>query len=240
MAKLFGIEIRRAAKQKAAAPKPKHKFVPDAHEKNLWIKEMGIKTVLDIGAHEGKTAVSFLELFPEATIYSFEPIPQCYEKLVERTKDYPRCKTFNCAIGEASGTIEFHQSNYSPSSSILRMAKSHEQAFPFTEGSVKLNVPVIALDDFLIKENIDGHLAMKIDVQGYEWQVLNGAKKALEKVKLLLIETSFIELYESQKLFSDIYSRLINEGFVYAGSFDQLFNPHNGKPIQQDAIFIKQ
>jgi hypothetical protein len=90
MARFFGIEIHRERKQVKADLSVKHKFVPNQDEKYLWIKNMGIKTVLDIGAHEGKTAIQFLSLFPEAAIHSFEPIPACYEKLVEKTKDEKR------------------------------------------------------------------------------------------------------------------------------------------------------
>ena len=216
-----------------------HKFVPDANQKFLWIQQLEIKTVLDIGAHEGKTAIQFLSLFPDANIHSFEPIPECYSKLVEKTKNEKRCKTYNLAIGETGGTIEFHQSSYSPSSSILPMAKAHEEAFPFTEGGKKVSVNVTSLDSFASQNTFETPLAMKIDVQGYEWQVLKGAINTLKNTKLILIETSFVELYKDQKLFSSIYEMLIQQGFVYVGSFDQLFNPNNGKPIQQDAIFIR-
>jgi len=241
MAVIFGIEIKRAPKPKAKTVLgPQHKFVPGSDEKHLWIKNMGIKTVLDVGAHEGKTALQFLELFPGAEIHSFEPIPDCFAKLCEKTAHQSRCHAYNVAVGAEKGTISFHQSNYSPSSSILPMAKAHEQAFPFTAGGTEIKVEMTTLDDFTEAQKLVGPFALKIDVQGFEWQVLMGATQTLEKVRLLIVETSFVELYSEQKLFTDLYGWLTKNGFVYNGSFDQLFDPSNGFPIQQDAIFIRQ
>lgn len=240
MATFFGIEIRRAPRPVKKVTPVGHKFVPAENERYLWIQNMGIRSVLDVGAHEGKTAVCFLSLFPDAHIYSFEPIPECFAKLNEKISGNKRCRAFNLAVGENIGVIEFHQSAYSPSSSILPMAKAHEEAFPFTQGGNKVEVNVITLDHFIQENKLENPLAIKIDVQGFEWQVIKGATETLKKTKLLLIETSFVELYKYQKLFADIYNEMIRLGFIYAGSFDQLFDPHNGIPIQQDAIFIKK
>lgn len=239
MAKLFGFEVRRTPKKdKKLVLAPPQKFVPTKEEKFKWISDLNISSVLDIGAHEGKTAIQFLDIFPKANIYSFEPIPECYEKLAIKTKGNSRIQTFNFAVGDSNGKVTFHQSTYSPSSSILPMAKAHEDAFPFTEGGKKVEVELITLDSFYLKNKLESPLALKIDVQGFEWQVLKGASLVLEKAKLLLIETSFVELYKDQKFFDEIYTYLINLGFSYAGSFDQLFDPNNGLPIQQDAIFL--
>jgi hypothetical protein len=79
---------------------------------------------------------------------------------------------------------------------------------------------------------------LKIDVQGYELNVLRGAEKTLIDVDIILIETSFYELYKNQPLFKDIYDFLSNRGFDYYGSFEQLYDLRDGRILQADSIFI--
>ena len=80
---------------------------------------------------------------------------------------------------------------------------------------------------------------MKIDVQGYEKNVLAGANKLLECTKIIIIELSFEELYIDSPLFEEIYEILYKRDFRYRGIWEQANNPLNGKPLYQDAVFIK-
>ncbi|MFM6082296.1 MAG: FkbM family methyltransferase, partial [Dolichospermum sp.] len=56
-------------------------------QKTLWLENCGIKTVLDIGANEGQFAKYINQILPEAMIYSFEPLPDCHEKLVTNSSN---------------------------------------------------------------------------------------------------------------------------------------------------------
>ncbi|NJO65558.1 MAG: FkbM family methyltransferase [Richelia sp. RM2_1_2] len=78
-----------------------------------------------------------------------------------------------------------------------------------------------------------------MDTQGYEDKVLSGGEKIIKSANVIIIETSFVKLYENQPLFNDIYSKLIEWGFSYAGSLEQLVSPHTGKILQADSLFIK-
>ncbi len=79
---------------------------------------------------------------------------------------------------------------------------------------------------------------MKIDVQGYEDRVLRGGEQTVKRAQVLLVETSFQQLYEGQALFEDILALLRGWGFRYAGALDQLLNPRTGEALQQDSIFV--
>jgi hypothetical protein len=54
------------------------KIAPSTEDRFKWIQNMNIKTVVDVGAHHGESAMQFHELFPNARIYSFEPLPDCF------------------------------------------------------------------------------------------------------------------------------------------------------------------
>ena len=91
----------------------------------------------------------------------------------------------------------------------------------------------------LRQNQIAGPFLLKLDVQGFELPALAGAVQTLKSCKAIICETSFGELYQGQKLFNDVAGYLTERGFVYAGSAGQRNSPLNGRPLQQDAIFLK-
>jgi hypothetical protein len=81
---------------------------------------------------------------------------------------------------------------------------------------------------------------VKIDVQGYEKFVIEGASKSLLKTKLVLVEISVRELYNGEALFDEIYHLLTNLGFEFRGIYDQLKDKRTGEVLQCDCIFINK
>lgn len=221
------------------APKPGKKFAPDQEDKYKWLDALNIKTVLDVGAWEGDSVKQFTGLFPDAAIYSFEPIPDTYRKLKELEKTVPRLKTFNCALGDKEGVMQINRSEFSPSSSLLKMEQSHKEAFPFTAGESSEEVQIKTLDSFQSELNLQKNVLLKIDVQGFEEHVLKGATSVLKEVKIIIIELSFVELYAGQPMFHTIYTLLRDAGFVYSGSWHQLLRPQDGRILQQNGVFLR-
>lgn len=211
-------------------------------EKNRfkWIQDMNIKTVIDIGAHTGQSALQFHELFPASKIYSFEPLHDCFMQMNGRLKNVPNFKSFNLALGDKEGKLEIHRSEWSQSSSLRKMGNLHKKAFPFSSGESVQTVDVSTLDKVVQELDLEDNILLKIDVQGYEDKVIMGSQDTLKRVKVVIVETSFRELYEDQPLFSDVYELLCKQGFVYSGSWSESNNPLDGAPLQQDSIFIKR
>jgi len=79
---------------------------------------------------------------------------------------------------------------------------------------------------------------LKIDVQGLEKQVLDGGKETIKKVKVIIIETSYISLYKDQPLFDDVHDQLAKVGFRFHGNLGQLLHPTDGSILQGDSVFI--
>jgi FkbM family methyltransferase len=214
-------------------------FFPKDEVRYSWIKDLNINTILDVGANIGESAAFFQSLLPDSFIYCFEPLKESYEQLIENTRLFSNIKSFNFALGNIEGQSEIIKNDFSPSSSILEMEKTHKEIFPFTENEAKETIEIKRLDDFIKKHDLKQNILLKIDTQGYEISVLEGAIETLKMVKLIIVETSFIRLYKNQPLFIDVFNYLRNLNFEYFGSWDQLLDVRNGKPIQQDAIFIK-
>ncbi|MEI7893325.1 MAG: FkbM family methyltransferase, partial [Myxococcales bacterium] len=80
-------------------------------------------------------------------------------------------------------------------------------------------------------------LLLKLDVQGYELEVLKGASRTLPRCSLLLLEASLQELYVGEALFGSIHAWLGERGFILAGLAGSLRDPSDGRPLQIDALF---
>jgi FkbM family methyltransferase len=205
-----------------------------------WLHALNIDTILDIGANLGQFTNTALHLLPNAIIYSFEPIPDCFDKLSDSVKNNSNVKTYNIGIGAESGTISFQYNKFSAASSFLESTDKLKDSFPYAGETNSINVSISRLDDIAKDLKIGDSLLTKIDVQGYEDKVLAGGEITIKRSKIIIIETSFEKLYEQQPLFDDIYHSLIGWGFSYAGNIDQLEDPNDGRPLQCDAIFIKR
>jgi len=205
-----------------------------------WLRTLDIRTVIDIGANTGQFATQIHGILPEATIYAFEPIKDCFAQLVETMKDVPNFRAFDIGLGSEASETEIHRSKYSPSSSILLMDQLHQEAFPFTKEKTVEKITISRLDDIAGDLKIADNLLVKIDVQGFEDHVFAGGQNVIQKAKILIVEISFKTLYVGQPLFDQIYAITKAMGFNYHGNWTQLLNPVDGSILQADGIFIKE
>ena len=224
--RIFGLDLARLD------PAELNKFV--------WLRNRNINTILDVGANTGQFARMIHQALPSAMIYSFEPLGDCYEELVMSMKDVRNFRAFKFALGGGQFETHMHRSEFSPSSSILQMGELHRQAFPQTSRTKEERISVRALDDVVPDLECDDNLLIKLDVQGYEDRVINGARKVLARASVLIVETSFERLYDDQPLFDAIFDMLRQLDYKYHGSLSQLRNPLDGSVLQADSIFIKE
>jgi FkbM family methyltransferase len=218
----FGIEVTRIKKNRFR-----------------WLRDLDINTVLDIGANTGQFAAFVREILPQSDIYAFEPLTDCFRALEERMLPLGRFRAFRCALGEKDGEAEMHRSEFSPSSSLLAMRRLHAELFPLSAKTWCERVPVRTLDGLVANLELREGILIKMDVQGYEDRVIQGAKETVHRAKAMIVEASFQKLYDSQPLFDSIYSMLKRLGFTYAGNMDQLSSPVDGSVLQCDAVFLK-
>lgn len=204
------------------------------------VKPLGIRTVLDIGANTGKTAREFRTLFPKAHILSFEPLPGCFAKLEESMKGDPSFKAWNIALGDARGETTIEESSFHPSSSLLRMTDLHKRLYPKSAGSITRTVRIERLDDVLKGESLEPGIFVKMDVQGFEDKVIRGGTETLKKASAIQVETSFVQLYEGQPLFSDIHDLLSSLGFSYYGDLGRHYSKDTDRLIYEESLFVRK
>lgn len=202
-----------------------------------FLKQLDIKTVLDIGANIGQFATEIRQTLPNSKIYSFEPLKECFDNLNIKFKNDKNFKSFQFALGDKKEEVSMFKNEYLPSSSLLKLSHNHTELFPNTSKTTEEKISIVKLDD--LKLELEKNTLIKIDAQGYEDKIINGGLNTFSKARVLLIETSFIELYEGQPLFDDIYELVKKIGFVYKGSLQEKVNKKTGEIISEDSIFIK-
>ena len=205
-----------------------------------WFQGAGIRTVIDVGSFTGGFAFAMRQMLPEAQIYSFEPLADSYEKLVRNLERYGNFQAFHTALGSSRGELTFWRNDFMASSSALAMSDLHRQSFPETARAAAVQVPVTSLDDCLGQMQLAGKILLKLDVQGYELEVLRGGMRTLGRVDYILSEVSFQSLYEGQPLFGEVYEFLKSAGFAFAGDLETLASPTDGMILQADALFTRQ
>lgn len=208
-------------------------------EQAAWLSEMGIKTVLDVGANVGQFAASIRKLLPEARIYAFEPVEECFQELSRANGDDRLFQSFPYALGNEDGTATLNVNDFTPSSSLLPMANSHVKEFPFAAKATDATVEVRRLDTIAPEMDLTGPMLIKLDVQGFEMQVIEGGRETLAQADVLITEISFAEFYSGQPRFEDLYTELYELGLRFRGTLGQVHSHHDGSPLFSDAIFVR-
>lgn len=204
------------------------------------ILPLGIKTVIDIGANTGVFAQEMRKKFPEAQLYMFEPLSDCFAQVMKAFAHDQKAKAFPIALGDTKGSTVIERSSFHPSSSLRHMTDLHKELYPKSKGSSQETIQINTLDEVLWKIELSEHLLVKIDVQGYEDKVLMGGKNVMQRASAAILETSYLPLYEGQPLFNDI-CRLMDElGFLYYGDLHRHYHPVNGTLLYEDSLFLKK
>ena len=201
----------------------------------------GVSLVFDVGANVGQFALMLRSRGFTGDIVSFEPLSAAHDVLQKaaisdsRWHIYPRV-----AIGNSDGEVQINISQNSVSSSILPMLERHLSAAESSGYVAHETVPIARLDALVpVYAPPETGIFVKIDTQGYEWQVLDGAPETLRRAKGVLIELSLVPLYEGQRLWREIVDRLEAEGFVLWALQNGFTDTKNGRSLQVDAIFLR-
>jgi FkbM family methyltransferase len=201
----------------------------------------GIETVLDVGANNGGFGSSLREGGFAGDILSFEPLAEAHRELTARTAGDTRWHVApRMALGADDGDIEINVAGNSTSSSILPMRELHAQAAPASRYTGVERVPLRRVDGLshpvLARNSV---MLLKIDAQGYEMPVLQGAASLLPRIHGIQLELSLAPLYESQTLYMEMMHWLTAHGFALWNVIPGFTDPTSGRMLQMDGIFFR-
>jgi hypothetical protein len=142
------------------------------------------------------------------------------------------------ALGNESGEIEIHVSENSVSSSVLPMLSAHQEAAPGSAYVQTERVRIDRLDDVCPLLPGD-RLLLKVDVQGYEQSVLDGAACVLKSCRAIIVEMSLVSLYEGQMPAIELWGHLIDLGFQACDLSPGFRERRSGRLLQMDGVFCR-
>lgn len=217
-------------------------YITGIKQENYRVKVLAaleIDLVADVGANVGQYASGLLKKGFKGNILSFEPVSDVYEKLSNRNKLNPKWAIYErCAVGGTNGEVEINVSKNYESSSIQNVLEKSIIAEPLTGFVKKEKIKLVKLSDVAELQQYN-KIHLKIDVQGYEESVLDGAMGIFDRVSSIELEISLVPLYEGALLPEVLLSKLKKMGFTpifFASAFN---NNNTGAIMQLDGFFVK-
>jgi len=212
----------------------------DLRRRKKLLEHHKISNVLDVGANSGQYAIELFEIGYSGNIISFEPVKSVFNILNKKVVNNKKWKAFNFGLGNKEEKLSINISENTYSSSLLDIMPSHIKGSPESKYIDKELIKIKTLDsiyDEIIKFN--DIVLLKIDVQGFEKNVLDGALKSLQKIKGIQIEMSIEELYKGEILFDQMIPFLKNIGFNLYSLENGFYDMESGKLLQVDGIFFR-
>jgi len=176
-----------------------------------------LKVVFDVGANEGQTAAHYVRAFPYAQIYSFEPVAATYKSLVQRVSKCQRVRTFQLAFADSNRTARIQLASVSGHNSL-----QNELSDGASSSSGEL-ITIRTLDSFCAEENITHIDLLKIDAEGFEFQILKGAEKMLgaHQIQFILAEVTFDSCNKFHTSFFHLAEYLHGCGYHFFDLYDE-------------------
>ena len=212
------------------------RFVKDL----IFVKEKLMlipNTIIDIGGAIGEWSLAANLVFPNSKLYFFEPITESFNIAKKRLSHLNNVKFFNYALSSNNGNAKFYLNEFSFSSSLLRMTEKHKKIFPFTKNESEIVVETNRLDTINGIELIKP-VYIKMDVQGAELRVLEGAGELIEKFDAIQLEVNFENFYYGQAEYDKIFSFMLSNEFIRFVQIDSLYSK-GGCLLASDLIFLR-
>lgn len=201
---------------------------------------LGIDLVLDVGANAGQYAAGLRQGGFGGHIVSFEPVPAAFRELEASCANDPLWDCRNVALGAHPHVAEMRVTRDTRTSSLMQSAGRKFTTRQAIETVATEQVTVETLDRELEKLPEDGRTYVKIDVEGYERSVLEGATACLGRVLAVELELSLVTLWRGAPTFLDMVTVMDRHGFRVASLECVTEDLRSGQMLQVDAIFTRR
>ncbi len=190
--------------------------------------KFNIKTLFDIGVNKGTP--NLYSAFENAKLVLIDPQKLELDNLEDWQKNKYDIEFIHVALGEKNEFRDFYKSDISARSSFLKRKDLRKKREIFTSESVE----VITLDSLVQRKNYQAGYGLKLDVEGYELKILQGAVETLKTVEFIILEASIKERFEGGAKFSQLVHFLSAHNFELYDILTPLIKP----PTVIDCLFV--
>lgn len=217
-------------------------FATRPAERRLQLmRHYGINLVFDVGANVGQYAQDLRRMGYNGRIVSFEPLSAAYKQLRTVAADDSNWECAQVALGDFDGASEINVAANSQSSSLLSMLPEHEHAAPESRYIGKEEIVVSRLEtilDAFMKE--EEKLFLKIDAQGYEKRILDGADAVMNHITGVQVEASLVQLYDGEMVLDEMVRFMHQHGFTLMSIEPGFSSGTTGQMYQADLVFFRK
>ena len=208
----------------------------------LWLKQLGFKkaaVIFDVGANHGDFAKAASAVYPESEVWLFEPQPALIPMLSELAKHrHSRWLVEPIGLGNVDGTLPLEVAADDAIASFVGFSQRYREANPGGKAIQSVAIEVQRLDTYCNRSNISSIDVLKIDVEGYEFEVLAGAENMLRSTAAIIIEVSLIrETKQQGDALAQMISLLSQIGFTIIDVIPSLFSPEKPwQPVEYNVL----
>lgn len=205
----------------------------------LWdirriVKTDRLSVMFDVGANIGQTCLQMNRHFQSTAIHAFEPVASTFEKLLANTTGFPCIHSHQIALSNTtgSGRISIEENDQ-----LSRLVCAH--GLPLDESKLE-SVPLVTIDDFCERHGVTSIDVLKIDTEGHEMQVLQGAEQMLRRraVAFIFAETCFNVSDKAHTYFPDLFHHLLGKGFTLNCFYDNYYLDGKIELVFCNALFV--
>jgi FkbM family methyltransferase len=180
------------------------------------IKKLKADAVFDIGSRDGDQSIFFREVVPNARVVAFEASPANYDFIVSKHLEARRIEVFPYAVSNRNGVSTFYLADVDSDPQAVGSSSLLPGGYALKE---EIKVETCRIDDFTLQRFPEvQRLALWIDVESAEYEVLEGISKILDRVVVIHTETSIEPVRENQKPFRELVELMKSYGFTLSGS----------------------
>jgi FkbM family methyltransferase len=216
----------------------KHRIAAPAEHLGV-LRTLSVDGIIDVGANKGQFTLACRLVLPGVPIVAFEPIPSEAATFRKVHGKFANVTLIESALGETNGRATLHLSRSADSSSLLPIGRRQIELFQHSVEVGTMEVVVQRLDNLATLWPQRIRQLLKLDVQGFELNVLRGAVETLQSCSYVYAECSEVALYEGQALRAEVAAFLKENGF----GEPILYNPYfddQGQLVQGDYLFARR
>jgi FkbM family methyltransferase len=205
----------------------------------MLLNQKKIGLALDVGALIGGYAIELRNYGFRGTIISFEPVADSFLRLTQKTQKDRLWEAYQLALGPKEGTISLNVGDKIWTSSVLDYSAAYKGVDPGLKSQPQ-EAKMVRLDDWTFRNRLqEKRMFIKLDVQGYERECLEGARGILNNVQMIQCELSLSELYTGSWMFGEALDWFEDNGFTLYQCEPVFVDKKTARLLQVDGLFVR-